>query len=155
MGSILALGGVLTAIFLLYQTASLCANYSKARKTGVPVIVSPFSMFNPLWILTQASLAPRSWFIPLMRCLPEPLSLFSRVITNDWTRENGHYLHQRLGPAFFVVSPGECMLSCADTVANEEIISKYKVWTKVPNMNGTPRNLTVKTGRWLTLTARD
>ena len=136
MGSMLALGGILVALFLLYQTAGLCSNYSKARKTGVPVIVSPFSMYNPLWILTQASLAPRSWYIPLLRCLPEPLSLFSYAIANDWPRDHGHYLHRRLGPVFFVVSPGSCMLSCVDAVANEEFISKYKVWTKAANMNG-------------------
>lgn len=136
MGSMLAFGGALVVLFLLNQTASLWVNYSRARRTGVPVILSPFSMYNPVWILTQAGLAPRSWFIPLMLCLPEPLSLFSRVIANDWPREHGPYLHRRLGPAFFVVSPGASMLSCIDTVANEDIISKYKAWPKVASMNG-------------------
>lgn len=138
MGGILALGGFPVALVLLYQTASLCVNYSKARKTGVPVIVSPFSMYNPLWVLAQAWLAPRWWFIPLMRCLPEPLSLFSHAIAIDWPRDEGPYLHRRFGPAFFVVSPGSSVLSCADTVANEEFISRYKIWTKVASMSGTP-----------------
>ncbi|KAK8087281.1 Cytochrome p450 [Apiospora phragmitis] len=132
MVNILVLGSALAAATLLYGAAGLYANYGKVRRTGLPVIVSPFYTFNPLWIIAQSWLAPRAWFLPLCRLLPEPFSLFTRVILMDWPKEDGCALHAKFGPAFWVISPGTIQLMCADPVANEEIISKYKVWPKPP-----------------------
>ncbi|KAK8094831.1 cytochrome P450- family 5- subfamily A [Apiospora hydei] len=79
---------------------------------------------------------PRAWFLPLCRLLPEPLCLFTRVITMDWPKEDGCELHDRFGPAFWVISPGTIQLMCADPVANEEIMTRYKAWTKPPEHVG-------------------
>ncbi|KAK7921411.1 hypothetical protein PG985_009433 [Apiospora marii] len=130
MVNLLVLGGALAAATLLYNVAGLYANYNKVRQTRLPVIVSPFYTFNPLWIVAQSWLAPRAWFLPLCRLLPEPFSLFTRVVLMDWPKEDGCDLHAKFGPAFWVISPGTIQLMCADPVANEEIISKYKAWPK-------------------------
>ncbi|KAK8133660.1 Cytochrome P450 [Apiospora sp. TS-2023a] len=153
MVNLLVLGGALAAATLLYSVAGLYANYNKVRATRLPVIVSPFYTFNPLWIVAQSWLVPRAWFLPLCRLLPEPFSLFTCVILMDWPKEDGCDLHAKFGPAFWVISPGTIQLMCADPVANEEIISKYKAWPKPPDhvaalgMYG-PNVLTVEGEDW-------
>ncbi|KAK8039481.1 cytochrome P450 [Apiospora rasikravindrae] len=136
MVNLLVLGSALVAATLLYSVAGLYTNYNKVRRTGIPIIVSPFYTFNPLWIIAQSWLAPRAWFLPLCRLLPERLSLFTRVITMDWPKEDGCELHDRFGPAFWVISPGTIQFMCADPVANEEIMTKYKAWIKPPEHVG-------------------
>ncbi|KAK8862716.1 cytochrome P450 [Apiospora arundinis] len=153
MVNVLVIGSALVAATLLYSVAGLYTNYQKVRKTGIPVIVSPFYTFNPLWIIAQSWFAPRKWFLPLCRLLPEPFSLFTRVVLMDWPKEDGCELHDRFGPAFWVISPGTIQLMCSDPVANEEIISKYKAWPKPPEhvaalgMYG-PNVLTVEGEDW-------
>ncbi|KAK8108038.1 uncharacterized protein PG998_010051 [Apiospora kogelbergensis] len=153
MVNVLVLGSALVAVTLLYSVAGLYTNYQKVRRSGIPIIISPFYTFNPLWIIAQSWFAPRKWFLPLCRLLPEPFSLFTRVVLMDWPKEDGCELHDKFGPAFWVISPGTVQFVCSDPVANEEIMSKYKVWTKPPEhvaalaMYG-PNVLTVEGEDW-------
>lgn len=95
-------------LFLLWaviQFTSLYCNYVRARRSGLPIIVAPFSPYSISWALFRTFFNAEKWFPPLIRfLLPESVSRFTRVVGMNWVREEGLDFRRCLGPAFFIVS---------------------------------------------------
>lgn len=93
--------------------------YLQARRTGLPVLFAPFSAHSLPWILSHKTFAPI-----LDRYLPFGLNYFLLYTRPSWPYRTK--LHERYGPAFFIISPGETELIIADAAAAEEVLTRSK-----------------------------
>ncbi|KAK2610232.1 hypothetical protein N8I77_003682 [Diaporthe amygdali] len=113
-------------IYLLASTAiSLATNYSTARKTGLPVVVSPVSKFNPLWLVFQRRLAP--W---MRQNLPLGLGSWTRYNVLSWFFDDKYLLAQELGRSWMHVTPREIEFHCADPAVNAQVFGRRRDFDK-------------------------
>ncbi|KAI8630633.1 cytochrome P450 [Xylariaceae sp. FL1651] len=113
---------ILVACFWL--CFKLAKNFIAARKFGLPILVTPIGIFNPLW-LTGFRL-----FTPILKCLPFGLGNFVDASGNTWFFPNRFRHHARLGPAFVIATPTEVQLILADPDAVNEVLAKRKNFIK-------------------------
>lgn len=118
--------------FLSWTIISISLNYTAARKMGLPVIISPVSPLNPLWILTYRTFPS---ILSLSR-LPFGLGKWARCTFLGWTFNDKHALHDELGPVFVVVTPGGNEVTVADSHATHDILSHRKEFIKPAAMYG-------------------
>lgn len=114
----------LLSAYLAASTAlSLATNYAAARRTGLPLVVSPVSKLNPLWLLAQRRLAP--W---MRRNLPSALTSWTRHNTLSWFFDDKYLLFSELGGSgsrtWLHVTPGELELHCADPAVSAQVFGR-------------------------------
>lgn len=112
--------------FLSWTFFSVISTYNTARKIALPVIISPVSPLNPLWILTYRTFP----FVLLLKHLPFGLGKWARCTYMGWTFHDKHALHDELGPVFIVVTPSGNEVSVADPQATHTILSRRKEFIK-------------------------
>lgn len=107
--------------YLLGSTAlSLASNYAAARKTGLPLVISPVSKLNPLWLVLQRRLAP--W---MRRTLPTPLTSWTRHNVLSWFFDDKYLLFADLGSKSWLhVTPRELEFHCADPAVNAQVFGR-------------------------------
>lgn len=107
--------------YLLGSTAlSLANNYAAARKTGLPLVISPVSKLNPLWLVVQRRLAP--W---MRRNLPAALTSWTRHNTLSWFFDDKYALFADLGSRSWLhVTPRELEFHCADPAVNAQVFGR-------------------------------
>lgn len=71
----------------------LFTNHRKARKIGLPILISPISSFNPLWWV----LGP--FLFPIMKLMPAPISDWAYYGLPIWHFPDKHKTAARFGPA--------------------------------------------------------
>lgn len=118
---------------LSWSTFAIIVNYRKACKIGFPIVISPVSSLNPLWILTYRGF-PK---VLLLKHLPFGLGLWARCTVMGWTFQDKHALHDELGPIFLIVTPGGNEVTVANPHAAYEILSRRKEFIKPAAMYGT------------------
>ena len=112
--------------FTTWTAFSLLRNYQLARSIGLPIIVSPANPLNPLWILTYR-LSP---IISVLRVLPWGLGKFARYSYIGWEFDDKYAVHQELGSAFILVTPGTNELILADPDAVSVVLARRKEYIK-------------------------
>ncbi len=117
-----------------WPVINLLKNYIEARKIGLPIVVNPIDLMNPVWILTQKRL------IPLLEALPFGLGKWVSYSGLGSVFSNRYSLHSKNGPAFLVVTPKEINVFVDDAKAVEDILSRRKDFIKAEEM-GTALNL--------------
>ena len=117
---------------LSWTLLSLFSNYNAARKIALPLVISPVSPLNPLWILTYRAFP----FILSLKYLPFGLGKWARCTFMGWTFHDKHALHDELGSVFIVVTPSGNELSVADSPATHTILSRRKEFIKPAVMYG-------------------
>lgn len=125
MNLIFVLASIILAS-LTWTFFSIISNYNTARKIALPVIISPVSPLNPLWILTYRTFP----FVLLLEHLPFGLGKWARCTYMGWTFHDKHALHDELGPIFVVVTPSGNEVSVADSQATHTILSRRKEFIK-------------------------
>jgi hypothetical protein len=81
MQALLLISSVTLAL-LSWPCIKLAKNYIKARKIGLPVLITPISFFNFLWLLGNHRLAP------LLKALPFRLGNFVDHSGFSWYRRS-------------------------------------------------------------------
>jgi cytochrome P450 len=119
----LLIPSTLLLVLLILRVTRWTSNYIAARKIGLPILLSPFSWQEPLYMLLGSHLS-------FLRHLPFGLGAWTQYSLLGWPLHSSYHLHHKLGPAFTIVSPAKNEITVADPVAAEELLSKYKVWTK-------------------------
>lgn len=118
---------------LSWTLISVLLNYNAARKIALPIVISPVSPLNPLWILIC-----RAFPIVLsLKTLPFGLGTWARCTYMGWAFQEKHALHDELGPVFVVVTPGGNEVTVADPQAAHTILSRRKEFIKPAVMYGT------------------
>jgi len=111
---------ILLAAFI-YRGVNLLRNYYAARKLGLPIFFSPVSWLDGWWPLLAPVLQPFK-FLP--GCSWIGYSSFG------WMIEDRYKTHNRLGPAFVLVTPHKNDIFLSDPEACMEILATWRVWTK-------------------------
>lgn len=100
------LGVLAAAAFLLSRNViSFLGHNRAARKMGVPVVYSPVSARNRLWLAFAGVLGP------LIRKAPFGLGDWVHYTRFMWIWDDKDRMHQKLGKVFAQVSPGGLVVS--------------------------------------------
>ncbi|MCJ1246846.1 hypothetical protein MMC30_004055 [Trapelia coarctata] len=110
----------------LWLSVSLFNNYNAARQIGFPIILSPVSALNPLWILTQKAFPVQS----LIKYLPFGLGQWARVSYIGWTFQDKYSVHMKLGDTITVVNPSYIEIFTADPDATHRILARRTEYIK-------------------------
>lgn len=121
------LPGTFLVILLTLRLTRWASNYFAARKIGLPILISPFSWQDPFYMLFGHHLS-------LLRYLPFGLGAWTQYSEMGWQLQSGYDLHHRFGPAFTIVSPWKNEIIVADPTTSEEVVSRWKVWIKSPEL---------------------
>ena len=131
MNLITVLASILLAS-LSWTVFSIFSNYTAARKIALPIIISPVSPLNPLWILSYRAFP----FLLSLKHLPFGLGTWARCTYLGWTYHDKHALHDIFGPVFIVVTPSGNEVSVAHPQATHTILSRRKEFIKPAAMYG-------------------
>ncbi|KAE8152066.1 cytochrome P450 monooxygenase [Aspergillus avenaceus] len=119
---------VLGVIYLLYNTWPLYRNWKRARRLGMPVIVSPVTTGSLLWLVVVYSI--RHGSIPTyLHRLP-----YVRVMRISWSVQEKQAVHKELGKLFIRVTPTDCELFVADRVLAKQILQRRDDFQKPRQM---------------------
>ncbi|KAF2845171.1 cytochrome P450 monooxygenase-like protein [Plenodomus tracheiphilus IPT5] len=120
----------LAAIFL-YQVAvkykNLQRNIALAKSSGLPVVVSPWNLFNVFWLATY-----KIWTPVLRTLLPQSLQgLWIDLLHPEWGYRDGHMPYAQLGmDVFIVASPSRLSAFVADAEAITQITTRRNDFPK-------------------------
>lgn len=117
--------------FILWSATTLFLNYVKARRIGLPIVISLWDAINPLWFAVKDSLYPT-----LMKL---PFGLSSLFVRNQghWTFIDRYSHHSRYGPAFTEVSPACVRIYIADPSTMEDYSKRRNDFIKPPEFYST------------------
>ncbi|QDS75267.1 hypothetical protein FKW77_000853 [Venturia effusa] len=114
------------ALFFGHTAYGLIVNYRKARKIGLPILVSPVAAFNPIWWVLGIFL------FPVMKRMPHPFSSWAQFGNLFWHFEDKHRTADRFGPAWILVTPSDITINLSDAKAGDEYLSRTKHFLKPP-----------------------
>ncbi|KAI9813048.1 MAG: hypothetical protein M1827_004268 [Pycnora praestabilis] len=108
----------LFAAYFLWTGVALLINYTRARQLGLPIIISPINPLNPIWVLSNKRL------IPYVEKLPWDLGGFTRYIWIGWSFDDKYHVHEKLGDAFVLVTPGDNEIHICNASTLDEVFSR-------------------------------
>lgn len=114
---------LLPTLIIFRRLRNWYKHYRIACKTGLPLIVIPFSWQDPLWLIFRRRLG---W----LGYLPIGSRGWIKYGNTGWSLHDKYETHKQLGDAFVLVSPTMCLVMVAEPNAATEIFSKYKKWQR-------------------------
>ncbi|PWY78185.1 cytochrome P450 monooxygenase [Aspergillus heteromorphus CBS 117.55] len=117
----------LTTIYTLYKLLALTQNYFIARRTRLPIFISPIPSTSILWQILGPTFQRQ-----LQQCLPEWIYVRLDVLMHGWEFRQRAKLHHRLGKVFVVVTMDECSLCVADPAVSTSILARRKDFVQPP-----------------------
>ncbi|KAF2260654.1 cytochrome P450 monooxygenase-like protein [Lojkania enalia] len=108
----------LPALLFVWSALSLRTNKAKAETTGLPLLVRWIAPTNPLWMMVGSSIVLKC------RSLNIGTKHFRRFYVFGWEANERHIVHQELGPAFMLVSPGGNWLCVSDASVFTDVIHR-------------------------------
>lgn len=116
--------------WIVYIGLCLFSNYRKAISMGLPVVISPVSPENPLWMAFQTV------FSDVLRHFPWSATSLTRHCQSSWEFYDRYKSHERYGDAWALVTPGWTWLYIADKDAIMDIFARSKEFKRPLFMNG-------------------
>lgn len=120
----LGLPVLLSISYILYVSYSTYVNYSKASKLGLPLVVTPITPDNPLWIALQTA------FGNVLHYFPFDTFSFTRHCRLGWEFHDRFKTHNRLGDAWILVTPAKNWLYIANAAAVVDMLGRGKDFTR-------------------------
>jgi hypothetical protein len=124
LGIICTLCCLAPLVWLLRSIYSLNLNRQSAKRTNLPILLSPFDPIDPLWMLVQKVI------IPICPYLPFGLGAFIRYNRLGWCYHDKFKMHSELGDAFMHVNPAKNQLFLANPEAIEDVFLRRKDFQK-------------------------
>ena len=115
---------VACASWVVWCTVSFLKNLQTAKKLGFPIVISPVSTNNPLWIVLGPLCAP------LLARFPGPIRKLAFYNTYDWMYIDQGRIHEEMGQVVMHVTPGLNQLLVGDAALCDYILSKKKGFIK-------------------------
>ena len=125
--------------WLLRSIYVINLNRQSAKRTKLPIRLSPFNPVDPVWMLLQKV------FIPLCPYLPFGLGGFTRYNRMGWCYHDKFKLHSELGDAFMHVNPAKNQLFLANPEAIEDVFLRRNDFQKPVHMYSKFFSLAVET----------
>jgi len=118
---------VLTATWTTWSCVALYRNYKLARMINLPIILEPVSSLNIPWLIFNQLLKLH----PLLSKFRDRfIRRYMRFSYMGWQFDLGWRVHEEIGPAFVLVSPGMVQVVVADTAAACDILARRKDFIK-------------------------
>jgi cytochrome P450 len=105
-------------LLFLWSAFSLYTNKQKAQSTGLPLLIRWVAPTNPLWMMFGSTIVLKC------RSLGIGTAQFRRLYLFGWEANERHIIHQELGPAFMLVSPGGNWLCISDASVIAEVLHR-------------------------------
>lgn len=110
--------------YISYIFYSLYVNHSKASKLGLPLVITPITPDNPLWIALQTA------FGSILRYFPFDALSFTRHCRLGWEFHDRYKTHSRLGDAWILVTPAKNWLYVANAASIVDMFGRGKDFTR-------------------------
>lgn len=111
---------IAVGIYIINLLLSLSKHYHDAKTLAIPIIVSPFDLFHPMYFLIHPVI---SLLYPL---IPPRFGKWTIVSTADWPFQDKGKIQQELGPPFALVCPWNYKIILADPKAAESLYHRRK-----------------------------
>lgn len=118
--------------FLLWTSTSIFRNYVIARRIGLPIVISPVSTLNPLFILLYRGFPA----ILSLEYLPFGLGTWARCTWMGWPFQDKYKIHDELGPLFILVTPAANEVTVAKPEVAHAVLARRKDYIKPAAMYG-------------------
>ena len=112
---------IFAIILTLWYFSSFPTNYRQARKTGLPIFISPVNPANPFWLVFAATFQPQ-----LERYLPSCIYNRIRTAIFGWEFRCRYTVNAKLGPVFVLVTPARNEVWVADPRMASEVLARRK-----------------------------
>jgi cytochrome P450 len=109
---------LLPLLLMVWSAKTLQANKAKAETTGLPLLVRWVSPTNPFWMMFGSSITLTC------RSLNIGTKHFRRFYHFGWEANERHVVHEELGPAYVLVSPGGNWLCVSDPAVFSDVLRR-------------------------------
>ncbi|PVH90573.1 hypothetical protein DM02DRAFT_664919 [Periconia macrospinosa] len=118
---------LLSILFVSYKVINLTRWYLAARKTGLPIVFTPF-LETEIWgyILTPVLRHVYHDYLLKNRGWPR----WCRFMIKDWAWEDKRRAHDEFGDVFLVVSPEGIICYSANAGFNHDVMNRRSEFTK-------------------------
>ena len=120
------LSTVVIAIFVS-QLANLIQNYRIARRLRLPILITPVSWQNPLWVLVGRRFS-------FLKSLPFNLGAWTQYSLLGWQMHDNYHMHEKLGPAFVIVSPQKNVIIVGDAETASDVLTNWRSYVKANDL---------------------
>ncbi|KAM5529282.1 cytochrome P450 CYP13A3 [Fusarium oxysporum f. sp. phaseoli] len=127
MGFLLVAIALVPLSWMASNLWALYLNYQAARTSGLPILICPFDPENVFYMIISVPLRP-----VFERILPAAFYDAIKVTIFGWEFRDKHHLHDRLGPAFILVTTAINQLQCADPAMAQVILARRKDFVQSP-----------------------
>ncbi|KAK1994420.1 cytochrome P450 [Colletotrichum falcatum] len=110
---------LLPCLFVASHLWTLLKNYRAARLTGLPIVVLPYNPDSVIHTIFAVPLRP-----VLRRLLPARVYDSVSLVIFGWEFLDTSAVHERIGPAFIIVTTAQYQLVCADPAMALTILTK-------------------------------
>ncbi|KAK1584969.1 cytochrome P450 [Colletotrichum navitas] len=110
---------LLPCLFVASHLWALQKNYRAALLTGLPIVVIPYNPDSAIHTIFSVPLRP-----VLRRVLPARVYDAVSLVILGWEFLNEAAIHERLGPAFVIVTTTQNQLICADPAMAQFVLAK-------------------------------
>ncbi|CAD6444418.1 e6a8727b-b1bd-4078-91ff-bf9a30c9ee5d [Sclerotinia trifoliorum] len=113
-------------IYLVYSSiVGLQKNITAARRSGLPYVISPINLYNPIWLITHPI------WLPFIKILPKSWTQsWVDYTTPDWCWQLLYDPFAKTGDTFLVVSPGSVLVFVSNAEAIHQITSRRDAFPK-------------------------
>jgi cytochrome P450 len=115
-------------VLLSIPLYGLLTNYKKARKIGLPILVTPVAAFHPIWWILGPLL------FPILRRMPRPFSTWAYYGQPFWHFPDKNKSAEMYGAAWTIVTPTNILVNLHDAEAGNELLSRPKSFLKPPEI---------------------
>lgn len=117
-------------VVLLIQAFRLVRNVRLARRSHLPILLTPFLETEAVAFIIAPLL--RRWYIPQL-VNGEGWPRWCRFIIKDWTWEEKRLSHETYGETFLCVSPGGIICYSADAMVADDVFTRRRDFIKPPD----------------------
>ncbi|KAJ5624107.1 hypothetical protein N7510_000416 [Penicillium lagena] len=118
---------LLVVVWVLHTLITFLRLYIIGRRTGFPVYIIPIQTRSVPWMFLNSVLRPY-----FEKYLPECIYERIDIASAGWEFRRKAEMHQRLGPAFVVVTLNQCALWVGDPALGNIVLQRRKDFVQAP-----------------------
>ncbi|KAK6600129.1 cytochrome p450 [Botrytis cinerea] len=123
---ILSTSVLLILAFTIWYLSALPSNYRAAKNSGLPIRFGLWGSANPLWLIICTIVG----YSNLSRVFPQFIFDRIKITIPAWEHYCKHFVHEKWGTTFILVTPGRNTVFVGDAEVAEEALTRRKDFGK-------------------------